>query len=77
MVMPFTSSLREKMSGIICTPTVRDCALKNASLLNRGSSAIEMLDAVTPPEKTESFRFSSLTCRPRVLVSLDSSKGRN
>ncbi len=50
-VMPVTCSVLEKTSGITSTPALSDFAVTKGSLLNAGSSAMEMLSADTVPEK--------------------------
>src|SRR5579862_4679494 len=70
-----TLMVREKMSGIISTPTFNDFACTNGALLNWGSSAMAMLSAETPPESSDKERLPTVTGRPRASVNSDSSFG--
>ena len=76
-VRSVTCSALEKISGINSTPTFKDFACTKGDWLKAGSSAMEMLSAVTPPESSESERFPTFTCRPSASVSSDSRRGRN
>src|SRR6267143_650062 len=67
-----TCSVLDKISGINSTPTFKDFACTKGDWLKAGSSAIEILSAVTPPESSDRDRFPTFTCRPSASVSSDS-----
>src|SRR5713101_2525961 len=75
-VRSVTWRVLEKISGITSTPTFSALARTNGSLLKAGSSAMERSSAETLPVRTERLRLPTLTWRPRVEVSSDSSRGR-
>ena len=52
MVTPVTWSCREKISGIISTPTATDFAFKKEPEPNFGSSEMAMSSTETPPENS-------------------------
>src|SRR5581483_889313 len=72
-----TSSVLEKISGTIFTPTSRASALMKGALPNEGSSSMAMLSADRLPDHSDRLRFPTVTLRPRALVSSDSILGLN
>src|ERR1700735_4527437 len=77
MAIEFTLTCLEKIKGTRSTPTASDLAVRKGDLLKLGSSAIEISETVTPPEKIASLISPMVTLRPSAAVSLVSSVGLN
>src|SRR5579883_433796 len=75
-VIPVTRSSFDRIRGISSTPTFSDLAVTNGVEPKAGSSAIEMLSAVTEPPRIDRLRFPTLTWRPTASLAVASSFGR-
>src|SRR5215472_12088228 len=59
------SSVFERISGSIFTPTFNASALTNGVWLKAGSSAISILSAAKLPDQSDKFKLPTVTFRPR------------
>src|SRR5579864_3613677 len=75
-VMSRISSVLEKMSGTMFTPTLRDSAFTNGASPNPGSSAMVILSAARLPDHSDRLRLPTVTLRPSAFVNSDSMRGR-
>src|SRR5262249_6379499 len=73
---PVRCSEREKIRGLISTPTFNDLAVRKGEELNFGSSAMERFPAVSEPLSSERLRLPTSTLRPSAVVSFSSIVGR-
>src|SRR6476646_7035057 len=75
-VSEVTLSCLEKISGISCTPTFTDDALRNGPLLKAGSSAMVMSLAVAPPLNRDASSLPIWTVRLSAAEIFFSRSGR-
>src|ERR1035438_10498994 len=68
---------REKISGIMATPTLTPLAVRNGVWLNLGSSAITRFSAESEPVKRDRLRFAACTWRARAVDAFASIVGLN